>query len=65
MNQYTQRLIIVLFVILAITSVAYATETTWRHSGFQVYGYDINLFGYNITHGNTVSIENFNNSYSN
>jgi len=40
-------------IVLALLSVSVigvvATETTWRHSGFEVWGYDINYTGYNIT----------------
>lgn len=58
MNHITQRLIIVLAVILTITSVVYATETTWRHSGFEVYGFDINFTNHNIT--KVININNVN-----
>lgn len=58
MNQYTQRPIIILSIIITITSIAYATETTWRHSGFQLYGYDINMSDLNITHATNISSKN-------
>ncbi len=58
MNSKIRNLTILLLVIISIASVASATETTWRHSGFQLYGYDINMSLLNITLGNIIEAKN-------
>lgn len=45
----------ILLALLVLVAAASATETTWKHSGFEVWGYDTNFTGqYNVTEVRTL-----------
>ena len=52
------------FFAVAIIAMAFimfssiATETTWRHSGFELWGYDINMTGHDLNHVNNLTYGN-------
>jgi len=49
------RIISALLVLVMLTGIAFAATTTWRHSGFTLWSYDIDMNGLNLTNASNVS----------
>jgi len=45
----TNIISIILIIVTLLSATAYATETTYRHTGFEVWGFDINFTKLNVT----------------
>jgi len=57
-----KRIISILLIIIFLSTTAAAIETIWRHSGFEVAGYDINFTWHNITKIYEINNVNFTDS---
>jgi len=60
-----KRILSILLIIIFLSTTAAAIETTWRHSGFEVAGYDINFTWHNITKIYDINNVNFTDFYNN
>ena len=50
-----RNILTALIIILIASGIAYGTTTTWRRSGFTLWGYDIDANGLNVTNASYIS----------
>lgn len=60
--KYSTLLIIGISILSCCILSSTATETTWRHSGFELWGYDINCTNHNLSNVNNLSANYINTS---